>query len=237
MINMSRLSVWLTSASFVLAGLLFVLYPAVRPFSDEVSLQGAAAFGSTAWIVAHSFAIVGFVLVVLGLFGTYLRLQHTRGEGPALLGLLLSWIGVGLVLPFYGAEVFGLHAIGQEALKENNAGLVSLASSVRGEPGIWFILSGLVLLGLGVIASASGMWRSGILTKWIGIPLAVGFALYIPQYTAPQYLRVAHGLLITVGCVLIAWNLVRRESLSTVDDSDEASNQLSSATLRPIARR
>ena len=209
--NLPRLRIGLTSLAFVVAGVLFVLYPAVRPFSDEVGLEGAAAFASPAWIVAHSFAIVGFVLLVLGVFGLYLRLQATRAERPALIALVLSWVGVGLVLPFYGAEIFGLHAIGQEALKENNSALTSLASSVRGEPGITFILMGLVLLGIGIIVSAIAVWRSGIVARWAAIPLAVGFALYIPQYTAPQYLRVAHGLLITVASLLIAWQLRREE--------------------------
>ena len=222
MLTVSRLRIRLTSLVFVVAGLLFVLYPAVRPFSSEVGLDGAAAFGSTAWIVAHSIAIVGFVLLVLGQFGIYLLLQPTAAERPALIGLVLSWIGVGLVLPFYGAEVFGLHAIGQQALKENNGDLTSLASAVRGDPGIWFILIGLVLLGVGVIVSALAIWRSGILVKWIGIPLAVGFALYVPQYMAPQYLRVAHGLLITVSCVLVAWNLIRRSTDRAGLDTERA---------------
>ncbi len=209
MVTMSLFRIRMTSLALVAAGLLFAVYPALRPFSSEAGMQGAAAFGSTAWIVAHSFAIGGFVLLVLGLFGIYLLLQPTSAEKPALIALVLSWIGVGLVLPFYGAEVFGLHAIGQAALGQNDGALVSLASSVRGEPGIWFIISGLIALGVGVIALAVGVWRSRILDRWIGIPLAVGFALYIPQYTAPQYLRVAHGLLITASCILIAWKLVR----------------------------
>ncbi len=197
----------MTAACFALAGLLFVLYPAIRPFSDESSLQGAAAFASAAWIVAHSLAIVAFVLVVLGMLGVYLLLLRTAVEGLTLVSLVLSWIGVGLTLPFYGAEVFGLHAIGQAALKQNNAGLVSLAGDVRGEPGIWFIITGLILLGAGIVVFAVAIWRSSVLIKWAGIPLAVGFALYIPQYTAPQALRVAHGLLVTLACGLIAWNV------------------------------
>jgi len=225
---LSRLRVGLTSLAFVVAGALFVLYPAVRPFSSEVGLDGAAAFGSTAWIVAHSLAIVGFVVVVLGLFGIYLRLQATSGERPALIGLLLSWIGVGLVLPFYGAEVFGLHAIGQEALKENNGSLTSLASSVRGEPGIEFILVGLALLGIGITLSAIAVWRSGMFARWAGIPLAVGFALYIPQYVAPQYLRVAHGLMIAVACLVIAQQLQRERVRPPVSAKSEISIRLAS---------
>ena len=195
------------SACFALAGLLFVLYPAIRPFSDEKSLQGAAAFGSNAWVIAHSMAIVAFVLLVMGMFGVYLLFQQTAVERLALAALVVSWVGVGLTLPFYGAEVFGLHAIGQAALRQSNAGLVSLAGDVRGEPGIWFIVVGLILLAVGVIAFAVAVWRSGLLIRWAGIPLAVGFALYLPQFTASQALRVAHGLLIAVGCALIAWNL------------------------------
>lgn len=209
---MSRRRDRLTSLVFGFAGLVFLIYPALRPFSDETTLRGAAAFGSTAWIVSHSFAIAGFILIVLGLFGMFLRLQHTPAERPALIALVLGWIGAGLTLPFYGAEVFGLHAIGQRALKENNGALVSLADAVRGEPGIWFILVGLVLLGVGVIVEAFAIWRSGTLIRWFGIPLAVGFALFIPQFEAPQALRVAHGLLITIGCLLIAWTLMREEA-------------------------
>jgi hypothetical protein len=197
-----------TSACFAASGLLFVLYPAIRPFSSEKSLQGAIAFGSTAWVVAHSLAIVAFILLILGLFGLYLRLQQGPAETLALAGLVVSWIGVGLTLPFYGAEVFGLHAIGQAALKQNDPGLVSLSDDVRGEPGIWFILIGLILLGAGIVIVAAAIWRSGSMIRWAGIPLAIGFALYIPQYTAQQSLRVAHGLLIAIACGFLAWNLL-----------------------------
>lgn len=205
---MSAVRLWLTSACFALAGLLFVLYPAIRPFSDETSLQGAAAFGSSAWVVAHSFAIVAFVLLVLGLFGVYLALQRTTVERLMLVALVGSWVGVGLTLPFYGAEVFGLHAIGRAALEKSDVGLVALAGDVRGEPGIWFIVVGLVLLAIGIVIFAVAAWRSHVVTRWIGIPLAVGFALYLPQFMAPHAVRVAHGLLIAVGCWLIGWNLL-----------------------------
>ena len=206
---MASIRLRLTSGCFALAGLLFVLYPAIRPFSDEKSLQGAAAFGSNAWVVAHSMAIIAFVLLVLGLFGLYLLFQQTSVEGLALGALVVCWIGVGLTLPFYGAEVFALHAIGQAALKQNDAGLVSLAADVRGQPGIWFIVVGLILLGAGIVAYAVAIWRSGVLIRWSGIPLAAGFALYLPQFTASQPVRVAHGFLITLACGLIAWNLLR----------------------------
>ncbi|HZD87038.1 MAG TPA: hypothetical protein VE088_03425 [Gaiellaceae bacterium] len=33
--------------------------------------------------------------------------------------LVLTWLGVGLTIPYYGAEAFGLHAVGQRALAQN----------------------------------------------------------------------------------------------------------------------
>src|SRR5262245_36464703 len=111
----------LGALAFAVAGVLLVLYPAIRPFSDEASLQGAEAFASTAWVVSHLLAIVGFLLVALGLLGLHLSLQETPVERLATWGLVLSWIGVCLTLPYYGAEVFGLHAIGQAALDQQSA--------------------------------------------------------------------------------------------------------------------
>jgi hypothetical protein len=72
------------------AGILFVLYPAIRPFSDETGLQGAAAFASNAWIVAHVVAMLGFILLSLGVLGAYSRLRQGLGERPAALAVVLS---------------------------------------------------------------------------------------------------------------------------------------------------
>ena len=59
----------LTAISLVVAGVLFVAYPALRPFSSETGLEGAQAFASTNWIIAHSLAMAGFILLGLGLLG------------------------------------------------------------------------------------------------------------------------------------------------------------------------
>ena len=203
------LRVRLTVLSLVLSGVLFVLYPVIRPFSDESSLQGAGAFASLSWVLAHSLAMVAFVLLVLGLLGLYLRLQQTTAEHRAIQALVLSWIGVGLTLPYYGAETFGLHAIGQEAVKEKNPALLSIVNSVRLQESLVFFIPGLVLLAIGTILFAIAIWKSDILPIWSGIPLAVGFALYIPQFFGPQSIRVAHGLLITIACVLIGWRMLK----------------------------
>lgn len=191
----------LTSASLIGSGLLFVLYPALRPFSNEATLGGAAAFASVEWVVSHSLAIVAFILFTLGLLGLFLTLRQTPVVHLAFNGLVLSWLGVGLTLPFYGAEVFGLYAVGQEALRLNNENLLPITEDIRSGFGLILIMIGLLLLAIGCILVAIAVWKSRILSKWSGIPIAAAFLLYLPQYAWSQPLRVGHGFLITIGCV------------------------------------
>ncbi len=193
------------------AGVLFVLYPAIRPFSSETGLEGASAFASTAWVVAHSLAMVGFVLLGLGLLAVTLRLRGSRGERGGLVALVLGWTGIGLTLPYYGAEVFGLHAVGQAVLQRNDPTLMTVVDHIRWEQGVWFILAGLLALGVATVVLAVATWRSERLPRWSTVPLAVAFALYIPQYTTAQPVRVAHGLLVAAACVVLAWSLARRD--------------------------
>jgi len=50
------------------AGVLFLAYPALRPWHDEGTIAGAtASMSSTAWVTAHFFAMLGFILMPLGL--------------------------------------------------------------------------------------------------------------------------------------------------------------------------
>jgi hypothetical protein len=199
----------LGAIALAISGVLFVLYPAIRPFSDETSLQGARAFASTAWLVAHVMAMVGFTLLPIGLLGLHFALQKSAAEPLAFRALAIGMIGIGFTLPFYGGEAFGLHAIGQEALKERSVSLVSLASVVRSGPGLALFVLGLLLLGVGTILAATAIWQSGVLAKWSGVPFAVSFGLYIPQFFGTQPLRVAHGVLVAIGCLWIAVGLWR----------------------------
>lgn len=99
-------------------GVLFVLYPVVRPYSDETTLAGAEALASSAWIAAHVFAMIGFVL--LGLVMLFLRdlLAATPGRHQARLATILTWVGAGLTLPYYGAEAFALNVIARQAVRD-----------------------------------------------------------------------------------------------------------------------
>jgi hypothetical protein len=197
------------ATALALAGVLFVLYPALRPFSDETSMDGAAAFASSLWIGAHVFAIFGFILTALGSAALWLALGETRTEPLALRGAALIALGVALALPFYGAEAFALHAIGQAAMRENSTTILDISADVRGGVGLVIFLAGLTVLAVGAIIVAIAIWHSQLMSRWSGIPFALGLATYIPQFFGAQPIRVAHGVLVAIGCVWIASGMWR----------------------------
>ena len=202
----------LAALALVIAGACFLAYPAIRPYTDETTLAGAEAFASPAWLLAHSLAIVGFILLVLGLLGLYGRLRETRAESLGIMALVLTWAGVGLTLPYYGAETFALAAVGREALRQNSVDLlVTLSDAIRFGEGVWLFGAGLLALAAGAILFATAIRRSGTFPRWSGIPLALGFALFLPQFFTPPAVRIAHGLLVAIGCWLVAWSMVSRE--------------------------
>lgn len=201
-----RLSIF----SLAVSAVLFVVYPALRPFSDETSLQGAAAFASAEWLAAHMLAMVAFILLPLGLLGLYHALRKTEAEKMTYWAFVLCLIGVGFTLPFYGGETYGLFAIGQEAIRQQSDHLVRLASVVRSGPGLTMFLAGMLLLAMASVLVALAMGRSERYAKWSGLPFALGMLLYVPQFFATQPLRVAHGILVATGCLWIAAELARQ---------------------------
>jgi hypothetical protein len=172
-----------------LAGLLFVVYPVVRPYGDAAPAGEAAAFSSPAWVVAHLAAVAGFVLVGLAL----------RGSGRA--AEVTWWIGTGLVLPYYGAEVFALHVLGQRLSGQQLSGVVE---AIRLGPAAAVVfVAGLVALAVSGVLLAV---REGA----VALPFAVGMVAFLPQFFAGPEVRIAHGVLLGVGLVLLAARAARR---------------------------
>jgi len=215
---MSHKHNYFSALCLVISGILFVIYPAIRPFSDESTLEGASAFASTEWLIAHIFAIIAFTLLPLGLLGLHNSLKGTTLKSLAYSMVLLCIFGIGLTLPFYGGESYGLHAIGQEAMKRHSADLVSIANVVRSGPGLILFAIGLLFLAASSIIVSITIWRSERFHKWSGIPFALGISLYIPQFFAGQPLRVAHGFLVFIGCLLIGVSLWRQDVSKYVKD-------------------
>jgi hypothetical protein len=172
------------------AGLLFLLYPALRPWEDETTTQGAAAaMGSGAWVASHLFAMIGFILVAIAL----LEIHRTAA--------ITFWVGAGLTLPYYGAEDFGLHAVAGQP------NILELAEAVRYNPvAITTFAVGLVTMGVAAVVVAVRLRTTA------SILFAAGFALFLPQFFTPPAARIAHGVLLLAGCVWLAWESARREA-------------------------
>src|SRR5262249_23364594 len=118
----------LAAAALTLAGVLFFLYPALRPWHDESTADGARlAMSSPWWVATHLFAMAGFIIVPLAFFAVRRVVEATRVERLALVGAVVTWIGAGLTLPYYGAEDFALNTIARKVSAGQNLDLLDLA--------------------------------------------------------------------------------------------------------------
>jgi hypothetical protein len=76
----SRRLVRLGAAALAASGVLFFLYPAVRPWHDESTVSGAvASMSSNAWVTAHLFAMLALILMPLGLLALCRLAEEGRG--------------------------------------------------------------------------------------------------------------------------------------------------------------
>jgi hypothetical protein len=192
-----------------IAGALLVLYPALRPWSDTTAAGAPVAFASPAWIPAHLSAVAGFVLVGYALVGLQTTLARTGGARLARLATSLWAAGTALVLPYYGAEAFALNALGERIVHTGDTGWLAVAEATRMGP--WQVTTftaGLLLLAAAGVLVAVAAARSGTLPRWAGLPFALAFALYLPQFFGPPALRIAHGALVGIGCLVLAAALV-----------------------------
>jgi uncharacterized membrane protein len=197
------------AGTLAFAGVMFLLYPALRPWHDESTVAGArTSMSSDAWVAAHFFGMLGFIAIPLGLFA----LHTVLASRTSYLALIAAWIGAGLTLPYYGAEDFGLHAIARSATPD----LLDVVDQVRFQPvAVTIFGAGLLLIGAAGILAAVAVWRSGVLPAAAGVLFAVGLALFLPQFYLPAAARIAHGAIVLAGCVWLAAALWRSASRST----------------------
>ena len=186
-------------------GVLFVLYPVLRPWHDETTAAGAAAaMGSPLWVASHALAMLGFIL--LPAVPIAFAWHQPEGRRSLVVSAVLLWLGVGLVLPYYGAEAFALNAVASSGVPD----LVAVSDAIRFGlvQGVAFVL-GLLLIAVGAVFTAIGVAK--VHPWWFGVAFAAGFVLFGPQFVGSPAIRIAHGVLIAVGCLILALNVRKRE--------------------------
>ncbi|WP_338749020.1 hypothetical protein [Janibacter alittae] len=189
------------------SGLLMAAYLLLRPYGDGGSAttpQAAAAFASSWWVVAHLAGALS--LVQLARVG--LRINDLLSTTTTRLARWSGLAGAVLVLPYFGAETFALHAIGRLGPSDPQA--LSLVDQVRNHPAALTSFGlGLALLAVSALATAlawHGAVRAGRWTgpTWAGWPLALTAALVLPQFYLPPTGRMAFGLVYAAAALLLA---------------------------------
>lgn len=190
---------------FGTAGLAFAAYPALRPWGPEAGTEGALQLGSAAWLAAHVLGMVGFVALALALRSAAARPSWPWSGRPVREAETRAWVAVALLLPYYGAETYGLHAVGRHATSLDQPGLLAIADSFRYHP-VAVTTFGLGLLVLALVGGrlAHGAWRAGGRVRAGALVAGVALATYLPQFFAPPEVRVAHGLALGLGLLLVA---------------------------------
>jgi hypothetical protein len=133
---------------------------------------------------------------------------------------LVALLAAAFLLPYYGAETFGLRALGGYALEHGDPAVLAVADTFRLAPfAVSTFAVGLLLLGLLGVLLARGLWAEGGLTRLGGLVTGAGLVLFLPQFFSAPVLRVGHGLLLGAGLMLLAVAAARRSTPPVADTS------------------
>jgi len=197
-----------------LSAFLLMVFPLARPFfrmnifaPEETIAAASPAFASVAWVLAHYLATLGFVLLPGGMLALYAIHAGTETEPHAFRGLLWGIMGVALVLPALGVEVFAMPVIGSLYL-DGATGLAPTITLIYRGPMTVVLLVGLVFLAVGAFNFAFAIRRSRLLPVWAAFVFAIGLALWLPLL--PKPVRIVDGFLIGLGGITLAWGLWRK---------------------------
>lgn len=192
-------------APAVTTGGLVAAYLLVRPYGDaQAGRAMAEAFGSARWPIAHMCGAMG-----LAAFSWLaLRLSDLDQSRAARWARAAGLAGAALVLPYFGAESFGLHALGADA-QDGDLRALALVAEVRYQPlAITMFGAGLIALAVSAVAFAMAWSHLGCGSRrWAAWPLAVLMALFLPQFFLPASWRMAYGVAYLAAAVLYARSL------------------------------
>ncbi len=190
-----------------LAGLLFAVFPLIRPFGDDPSGGSqavAATLASDAWVGSHLLLAFGFVLLNFGVMALYAHISATGVERLAFASMIVTLIGATLLVGAASVEGVALNAFGKLQLR-GEADVLAGMSAVRGGPAGVIFLCGLLALAVGGVLLAITIWRSAALPRWAGVALGIGFVLFLPFL--PQPIRIVDGIFIGIGAIGLAWRV------------------------------
>lgn len=188
-----------------LSGVAFAAYPLLRPYGPETGAGFAADLASTAWLASHVLGMVGFTALAFALRSLVATgTPWSWGGRPLREVETRMWLALALLLPYYGAEAYGLNAVGRYA-RGGDTDVLTVAESFRLAPfEVTTFSAGLLLLVLVGGRLAHGTWAAGGATRLGGLLAGLGLATYLPQFFAAPEVRMAHGIVLGLGLLLLA---------------------------------
>ena len=156
----------------------------INPAVDPAGFAQAANYVGLANLVG----IVSLVFLLFGFQALHAFLERNTVDKWAFAGMILSFIGLGLFLPFLGIFAFAGPVAGKFYLS-GNLQAVSIISEATGTSNpVALAIGGVSVLFsvLGAILFSVAIWRSGKLPKWS----AFAYAISAPLNWAPHYVPV-----------------------------------------------
>jgi hypothetical protein len=151
--------------------------------------------------------VIGMSLLTLGVFSLTVYLSDVRGERWALVAMVLSILGLGLLLSHYGLRTYAVPALGGAYLG-GTENAVGMANVIFGSPAETIFYVAFLLYSAGFILFGFAVWGSGTITKWAGVLLA----LHAPLLSGPlpDLFSVLGALLLLIGGGWVAFDVLRR---------------------------
>jgi len=195
-----------------LVGIVSVL-PSGVFIDPSVDPQGfAQASGTNA--LGNMIGIASLVLLLVGVQSLYSILAYGSASRLAFAGMILTFIGVGLFLPFAGIFAFVAPIAGRAYLEGDTSAIRIITGSVSASNPSALLFAGMsgLFSVTGSILFATAIWQSTRLPKWSGFPYSL--AILLSFLSAPFFsfiLGFLGGVLLLTSGVWIAANVLGRE--------------------------
>jgi hypothetical protein len=178
----------------------------------RVDVKAAAqAATSTGYFISQLVNIVSLIALIFGVMALAAYLANTRARAVALVAMVSSIVGIGLMLPILGLRAYALPAVGLAYLdgQEDAVAIVNIIFDNALATVIYVLV--VAIYSLGFLLFGVAIWRSGVLRK----PPAIALALHAPllsSFIRPQtsLASIVGVLLFILGSTFICLGVLRR---------------------------
>jgi hypothetical protein len=182
----------------------------VHPPSDPAHNREFALGANTAsFRLATSLQIYALTPVILGLFALYAIIARTRARRWAIVGLVLTVVGAGCLLPGTGYATFVMPAAGVMISQGHDQDVLLLLDQVFAEPGWIPVFIGGLMYPIGLLVMSVAVWRSKTLSRWTAGLLAAAAVVAVPTFLDVVALDRVGDALWIAACIALAVGIWR----------------------------